>query len=200
MNFFSSAGMTVRLPSDAKLLTFLLGDDQAGQFDYSSRMAAVTAMDESESGLVQVRQMFNNKTYLNVFGDKPGFLSVSGFFAHSDCYSSFDAKGRPLTTGFELLHYYYRQHKISNRLESIPIMIGGVMTPVTYQAFLLGINIKVPDAQLGIGQFNMQFIYPIEQPVLYDYFEGLFIVRPPKPPDDPYAPPAAISSNGLFLP
>ena len=200
MNFFSSAGTVIRLPGDAKLLTFFLGDDNNLQFDYSGRMAVVTSIDESESGLVQVRQMFNNKTYLNVFGDKPGFLSVSGFFAHSDCTSDVDAFGRPLTTGFELLHYYYRQHKISNKLNSIPILIGGVMTPVVYQAFLLGINIKVPDAQLALGQFNMQFIYPINQPELYDYFEGLFIVNQPEEPDDPYALSLTPSNNGLFLP
>lgn len=201
MNFFSGAGTVIRLPGEAKLISFFLGDDVFGTLDYSNRLAVVTSIDESESALAQVRQMFNNKVYLNVFGDKPGFLSISGFFAHSDCSTPTDYLNLPLVTGFELLHYYYRQHKISNKLSSIPIMIGGVWTPVFYEAFLLGVSIKVPEAQLAIGQFNMQFVYPITRPPLYDYFEGLYVSNPPTYPDDPYAlANSTPSNNGLFLP
>ena len=161
----------------------------------------VTHIDENESALVELKQMFNNKMYLNVFGDKPGFLSLSGFFAYADCSTPFAANGKPLYTGFEMLHYYYRQHKVSNRLWSIPILIGGMMSPVVYQAFLLGLNLRIADAQSPVGQFSMQFAYPIQRPFSYDYFNGLYVGTAPSPPPDSGSPGTQnATTSGLFLP
>lgn len=201
--------------------------DQFGHgesFDFSYRMAVATAFDESENAIVELKQMFNNRMYINVFGDQPGFLSISGVFAQSTCDTGTDYNGKPLYTGWEMLHYYYRQHKASKRPFCVPILLGGLMYPVVYQAFLLGMKLRAPDAQNPLGQFALQFAYPIQGISAYDAFNSLFLSYDqeppvgeigggdvgdfPNPPDDSFPPGspgdspglASASTSGLFLP
>jgi hypothetical protein len=225
MNFFSSGGMVVRLPSEAKIMSFYLYDEfgPGETFDFSYRMAVATSFDESENAIIELKQMFNNRMYINVFGDQPGFLSITGVFAHATCDSDYGENGKPLYTGWEMLHYYYRQHKASRRPFCVPILLGGLMYPVVYQAFLLGMKLRAPDAQNPLGQFALQFAYPIQGITAYDAFTSLYLQNDqtpplgdlgdvgdfPNPPDDSFPPTgspgdspglASASTSGLFLP
>lgn len=199
MNLFSSAGMIIRMPSDAVLLGFTMWDEYdfaRFTFNFENRLAIVTAMQTVESSLYQLRTMFNDKWYINVFGDNPGMLSISGVFAGGGCDSYFSPEGQPDYSGFERISMYYRQHRISSRYEPILITIGGFMQPMVYDAFLAECQVSAVDPQLQIGQFSMKFVYPMP--------ENIQEVPPEDPPEedpeDPEDPvPPSPGQEGLSM-
>jgi hypothetical protein len=201
MNLFSSAGMIIRMPSDAVLLGFTMWDeyDPRFTFNFENRLALVTSMQTVESSLYQLRTMFNDKWYINVFGDNPGMLSISGMFAGGGCNSNFSQEGQPDYSGFELISMYYRQHRISSRYESILVTIGGFMRPMIYDAFLAECQVSAVDPQLQVGQFSMKFVYPMPENIVEVPPEEP--VDPPEDPDDPGEPlpPPSPGQEG-FLP
>lgn len=162
MNLFTSAGTIVQLPSDSQLLGIYLQDifDPSGVFTFQNRLAVITGAAVQESSLFQLRTMFNDRWYINVFGDNPGVMSISGMFAGGICGSD-TTNGRVNTSGFELITAYYRQHRLSNRMLALPVAIGGFMTPIVYEAFLAECQISAVDPQLQVGQFTMKLVYPM---------------------------------------
>lgn len=163
MTLFSSAGMIIKLPAESTVLGFTLWDDYDPllTFRFDNRLGMATSIQTMESSLYQLRTMFNDKWYINVFGDNPGMLAVSGMFAGGGCGDVFSAEGQPAYSGFELMAMYYRQHRVSARYEPILIAIGGFMQPMLYDAFLVDCNVAAVDPQLQIGQFSMKFVYPM---------------------------------------
>lgn len=188
MNLFSNAGIIIRMPSDSVLLGFTMWDDfdpQHFTFNFENRLAIVTSMQTVESSLYQLRTMFNDKWYINVFGDNPGMLSISGMFAGGGCGTTFSEAGQPNYSGFELISMYYRQHRLSARYESILVTIGGFTKPMVYAAFLAECQVSAVDPQLQVGQFSMKFVYPMPETVIEVPPEE----PPPEDPEDPDTPP-----------
>ena len=163
MNLFSNAGMMVQLPSDSQLMSVYLEDDYSaeGIFEFRNRLAVITSCTTDENALVQLRQMFNDRLYINVFGDSPGMMSISGMFVGGTCDPDEYYVG---TSGFELISSYYRQHRASRKMLALSVAIGGFMTPMLYEAFLLKCQTGLVDPQLQIGQFSWTLAYPMDLP------------------------------------
>lgn len=206
MNLFSSAGMMVKIPSQdntSNLIQVWVEDDYTseGIFNWESRMGVTTAITTDETSLMQVRQMFNNKLYLNVFGDNPGMMNISGMYSAGICTDEGYSEGY---SGFELISSYYRQHRASNKMLPISIAIGGQWSPMIYWGFLVKCQMGATDPQLQIGQFSWSLVYPIEVPPFDAEDSGGFgddvgdfpNPGPPSPGDNS----AAIDRGTAFLP
>lgn len=205
MNLFTSAGMVVQLPADSQLLGIYLQDiyDPNGSFNFGTRRAIITSMATQESSLFQLRNMFNDKWYINVFGDNPGIMTISGMFAGGDCDTVlFNGVGE--TSGFELVSTYYRQHRLSNRLSSLPVAIGGFFNAMIYEAFLTECQVGAVDPQLQIGQFSMKLVYPmsLSNDLEGDGGGGDFPDTGdfPNPPDEPQGPSSPGDPANTLLP
>jgi hypothetical protein len=204
MNLFSSAGLIVQLPADSQLLSVYLQDIYSpdGAFTFGNRLAIITASSTKEGALYQLRTMFNDKWYLNVFGDNPGMMTISGMFAGAGCNPNDLDTGRSKYSGFELISTYYRQHRLSNRMLALPVAIGGLMSPMVYNTFLADCQIGVVDPQLQVGQFSLTLVYPMPAVEVDDNPTD----EPPDPPDDPddpidppVEPPGSPGDGAAFL-
>lgn len=158
MTIFSSPGYVVRLPAPGGWLGVYLGDiyGSMGCFNFNDRLAAVTAFNTEESASVQLRMMFENKSYINVFGDNFGFMSLSGMFAGVACDGYQQGHG-----GFEGISSYFREHRASRLAPAINILLGGIFRPMYYAAFLLNCKISTADPQLQMGNFSLSLAYPM---------------------------------------
>lgn len=158
MTIFSSPGYVVRMPLASSTIGFYLGDiyGAMGSFNFEDRLAAVTSYTTDESASVQLRMMFENKSYINVFGDNFGLMSLSGVFVGGVCNEYDYDYG-----GFEGISTYFREHRASHLAPAIQILLGGFFKPMYYEAFLLNCKIGTADPQLQIGNFALSLAYAI---------------------------------------
>jgi hypothetical protein len=164
----NSPGRVVKIKDDVKICRINILNMKEDDIIFEKHESIVTRISVTEEVNKQLVHTVGNKTYLYVFGDRAGNLTIDGvaFAPPCPCDEKNTANFSP---GFERILQWYNTNKASQRPSPLSIVLG---SNTVLNGFLVNFTLRVIDVPLRMFEWSM-----------------LLHTVPPKPSP---APPAAI--------
>jgi len=150
--FSNVPGRVVKIKDDAKPCQIKIMDmGEEDNIIFEKHESIVTRIGLTEEVNKQFVHTVGNKTYLYVFGDRIGNLTLDGISFAPTCRCDED-NTKDLNPGFERILQWYNANKASNRNSPLTIVLG---KDTVLNGFLVNFSLRVVDVPLRMFEWSM---------------------------------------------
>jgi len=146
----NTPGRVVKIKDDVKLCQIKIMDfGENDNITFEKHESIVTRIGLTEEVNKQFVHTVGNKTYLYVFGDRIGNLTLDGISFAPTCRCNEDTNLKP---GFERILQWYNANKASQRDSPLTVVLG---KDTALRGFLVNFSLRVVDVPLRMFEWSM---------------------------------------------
>jgi len=148
----NSPGRVVKIKDDVKVCQIKIMDfGEKDNITFEKHESIVTRISVTEEVNKQLVHTVGNKTYLYVFGDRVGNLTIDGVAFAPTCPCD-EKNTANLSPGFERILEWYNTNKASQRASPLTIVLG---SNTVLKGFLVNFSLRVIDVPLRMFEWSM---------------------------------------------
>ena len=147
----NSPGRVVKIKDDVKICRINILDMKGDDIVFEKHESIITRISVTEEVNKQLVHTVGNKTYLYVFGDRVGNLTIDGVAFAPLCPCD-EKNAANLSPGFERILQWYNTNKASQRASPLTIVLG---SNTVLNGFLVNFSLRVVDVPLRMFEWSM---------------------------------------------